>query len=282
MQLCSGSWYIGTISTLDGSVSFVYLLCWRELPIGTGNARQSKIFEFIMLWDTRVMKTQQQRNNTWQNVLMFELANGFEHWIKTDIVIRVTDTHSHTQIKVKVHQHMLKNKLLWKANYNAIQINAFPPLLGSDKTDKIWEKNSYSQNTSQTIKQHVYLPDRFFDCLDPLKQKYIVLISELILWVCEFLAFVSLESSVAVLFWYSYYRPGVEIHSWRHSVWTFHSSPSLSHQIKITMCYWRSGINACTHSSSRIGVREPYSIGLYWVSLKFVFGIAVYLSLSLW
>lgn len=49
MQLCSGSWYIGTISTLDGSVSFVYLLCWRELPIGTGNARQSKIFEFIML-----------------------------------------------------------------------------------------------------------------------------------------------------------------------------------------------------------------------------------------
>lgn len=134
------------------------------------------------------------------------------------------------------------------------------PLSGSNKTDKIWEKNSYSQNTSQTIT--CLFTRQVFDCLEPLKQKYIVLISELILWVCEFLACVSLESSVAVLFWYSYYRPGGEIHSWRHSVWTFHSSPSVSHQIKITMCYWRPGINACTPSSSRIGVREPYSIAL--------------------
>lgn len=60
-------------------------------------------FYLIILWDTEVMKTNQQRNHTCQNILIFELAcypikNSLNIGLKWQL-----STVWNTHMKVKVH-----------------------------------------------------------------------------------------------------------------------------------------------------------------------------------
>lgn len=114
-------WCICSFPTLDGCLCCV---CFVSAPvqrlhaafIGPGNARMSKRFLLIMLWDTQVMKTHSYTDIAPN--LMFWCLNlpslhfflwSHEQWIKYTVITKVR--YRCTVTGVKEHLSRFKNKL---------------------------------------------------------------------------------------------------------------------------------------------------------------------------